>query len=336
MQAPDLLASSSTDWRSELRNVVTSGEELLGLLGLNAAEVGFSGDAVTDFPLKVPHSFVGRMKYADAKDPLLLQVMATGSETLAHPDYVSDPVGECGTSNPQPGIIHKYHGRVLLIVSGGCAINCRYCFRRLFPYSDNQNSRQEWSDALEYIRTDSTIEEVILSGGDPLIASDQQLRELVQQIGSIAHVKRLRVHSRLPVVIPARVTDALLDALSHSLLQTIMVIHCNHAQEIDAAVKTAVAALRDRNIPTFNQAVLLAGVNDSVEAQVALNERLFAAGAQPYYLHLLDKVSGAAHFDVAEADAVKLMAEVSARMPGYMVPKLVREIAGENAKTGVR
>ncbi len=227
------LAQSADDWQVQLRDVITSRRELLDTLGLSADDVGFSGGACEDFPLKVPRSFVQRMRPGDARDPLLLQVLSSQQEMADTAGYFRDPVGESGATMPRRGIMHKYHGRVLLIVSGGCAVNCRYCFRRHFPYNKNQNSRQQWHEALDYIRADSSIEEVILSGGDPLVATDEQLQQLVEQIAGIGHVQRLRIHSRLPVVIPARVTDTLLDAITHASLQTIMVIHCNHAREID-------------------------------------------------------------------------------------------------------
>lgn len=323
------------DWQSQLRNVITSRRELLEALGLSADSIGSPDGADADFPVKVPHNFVRRMRPGDPRDPLLLQVLSTAQEMADSPGYLRDPVGESGGSIVRRGIIHKYHGRVLLIVSSGCAVNCRYCFRRHFPYNENQNSREQWQDALQYIRDDNSIEEVILSGGDPLVATDGQLRQLVARIAAIAHVRRLRIHSRLPVVVPARVTDTLLDAITHSALQTIMVIHCNHAAEIDKSVATAITALRSRDITVLNQAVLLAGINDSVETQHALCQRLFAAGALPYYLHLLDKVQGAAHFDVPQNRAQRLLAELSAKLPGYMVPRLVREIAGAHSKVSL-
>jgi EF-P beta-lysylation protein EpmB len=329
---PDRLAQSADDWQAQLRNVITSRRELLDTLELSADVVGFSGGACEDFPLKVPRSFVQRMRRGDPRDPLLLQVLSSTQEMADTAGYSSDPVGERGAANPRRGIMHKYHGRVLLIVSGGCAVNCRYCFRRHFPYNENQNSRQQWHEALDYIRTDNSIEEVILSGGDPLVATDEQLQQLVEQIAGIGHVQRLRIHSRLPVVIPARVTDNLLDAITHARLQTIMVIHCNHAREIDESVAVALAALRRRDITLLNQAVLLAGINDSLEVQLSLCQRLFATGTLPYYLHLLDKVQGAAHFDVPEERARQLISGVSAALPGYLVPKLVREVAGAPAK----
>ena len=330
------LVHSTADWQQQLRDVITSRDALLAAVGLNAADVGRPNGACEDFALKVPRSFVQRMRYGDPRDPLLLQVLSSAQEMVDVPGFVRDPVGESGTTIPHRGIIHKYHGRVLLIVSGGCAVNCRYCFRRHFPYNENQNSRAQWRDALQRISEDDSIEEVILSGGDPLVVTDEQLQQLVMQIGAIAHVKRLRIHTRLPVVIPERVTEALLNAITHPHLQTVMVIHCNHAAEIDDAVATSLAAVRQRDITLLNQSVLLAGINDTLETQLDLCQRLFAVGTLPYYLHLLDKVQGAAHFDVPEQRATELVDEMTRRLPGYMVPKLVREIAGEASKTGVQ
>lgn len=328
------LLQSLPSWQQQLREIITSRDELLATLGLSVAQVGESGGACGDFPLKVPRSFVQRMRYGDPRDPLFLQVLSTSREMLDTPGYTSDPVGE-GSAIARRGIVHKYRGRVLLIVSGGCAVHCRYCFRRQFPYAENQNSRQQWHEALDYIREDPTIEEVILSGGDPLVATDDQLRQLVEEIAAIQHVRRLRIHSRLPVVIPQRVNNALLDAITHTQLQTVMVIHSNHAREIDTSVATALGALRRHGIVTLNQAVLLAGINDDLESQLALCQQLFAAGALPYYLHLLDKVQGAAHFDVPESRARALLAELSARLPGYLVPKLVREVHGASSKVSL-
>ncbi len=330
------LAHARDDWQQQLRDVITSRDELLRTLGLSPQAVGHDAGAGEDFALKVPRSFVQRMRRGDPRDPLLLQVLSSSREMLEVPGFLRDPVGENGAAIPHRGVIHKYHGRVLLIVSGGCAVNCRYCFRRHFPYSANQNSRRQWREALQLIAADTSIEEVILSGGDPLVATDEQLRELVAQVAAIGHVRRLRIHSRLPVVIPERVTDPLLDAITHPGLQTVMVIHCNHAREIDAGVAAALAALRSRDITVLNQAVLLADINDSLQAQLDLCQQLFAAGALPYYLHLLDRVQGAAHFDVPEQRALALLAELTERLPGYLVPKLVREVAGAGSKVGLQ
>ena len=331
---PELIHTTE-GWQQQLRNVITSRDELLRVLGLSPADVGPDGGAGEDFALKVPHSFVQRMQHGDPRDPLLLQVLSSQREMIDTPGYGPDPVGESGATIPHRGIIHKYHGRVLLVVSGGCAVNCRYCFRRHFPYSDNRNSRQQWREAMQVINADDSIEEVILSGGDPLMPTDEQLRDLVAQIAAIPHVRRLRIHTRLPVVIPARVTDTLLDAITHPALQTVVVVHCNHAREIDSTLASALAALRQRNITVLNQSVLLAGINDSLDAQLDLCQALFAAGVLPYYLHVLDKVQGAAHFDVPDHRAQQLLAEMTDRLPGYMVPKLVREIAGAGSKTAL-
>lgn len=325
----------AADWREQLRDVITDSAALLAELGLSAAEAGVSEQACADFSLRVPRAFVRRMRAGDPADPLLRQVLATNDELSSPAGYGPDPTGETAGAIPRAGIIHKYHGRLLLVVTGGCAVNCRYCFRRHFPYGDNQNSRREWRQALDYVAADSSVTEVILSGGDPLVADDDYLAELCGHIAAIPHVRRLRVHSRLPIVLPDRVTPALLDALSPAGLQTVMVVHCNHANEIDAEVGRAFARIREGGMTLLNQSVLLAGVNDSAPALVDLSERLFAHGALPYYLHLLDKVRGAAHFDLPEHRARELHAAISRELPGYLVPRLVREIAGEPAKTPI-
>lgn len=323
------------DWREQLRNVISDGQTLLDALDLTPEQAGFSAEACRDFSLRVPWAFVRRMRPGDPADPLLRQVLAAGDELTAAPGYGPDPTGEAAGAIARAGIIHKYHGRLLLVVTGGCAINCRYCFRRHFPYGDNLNSRRQWGEALEYVAADPSITEVILSGGDPLVADDDYLAELCARIAAIPHVRRLRVHSRLPIVLPDRVTPTLLDALSPGRLQTVMVVHCNHANEVDSAVGHAFARIRDRGMTLLNQAVLLAGVNDSAPALVNLSEKLFAHGALPYYLHLLDRVAGAAHFDLPEARARALHAAITRELPGYLVPRLVREIAGEPAKTPI-
>jgi EF-P beta-lysylation protein EpmB len=326
---------ASDSWQQQLRNAVDTAEELLDALDLLPEDVGYSAAACRQFALKAPMAFVRRMQPGNPRDPLLLQVLASGDELLEVAGYELDPVGETGQVNPHRGVIHKYQGRALLIVSSGCAINCRYCFRRHFPYADNQNSRQQWQDALAYIAADPGINEVILSGGDPLLPSDKYLDDLVTQIANIPQVRRLRIHTRLPVVLPARVTPGLIDAICAPGLQTVMVIHCNHPNEIDAEVEESLAVLAGSGITLLNQSVLLAGINDDADTLCALSERLFTAGVLPYYLHLLDKVRGAAHFDVSEQRAREIMSVVTARLPGYLVPKLVREVAGMEAKQGV-
>ncbi len=320
-------------WKAQLRDAVRDGEALLAMLGLSADQVGLSKEAARDFPLLAPRDFVRRIRHGDPRDPLLRQVLAVGDELVDVAGFGADPTGETEGAIARTGILHKYAGRVLLIVAGGCAVNCRYCFRRHFPYGDNVISRRAWGDALGYVSGDTSITEVILSGGDPLIADDRALAELCDRIAAIGHVRRIRIHTRLPVVIPDRVTDALLDAVTPAGVQTVFVVHSNHANELDDVVGQAFARIRARGLVLLNQAVLLAGVNDDADTLAELNEALFAHGALPYYLHVLDRVRGAAHFDLDEARALELHGALRDRLPGYLVPKLVREEAGAPAKT---
>ncbi len=321
-------------WQNELADIIRSPEELLTLLELDTVHLPAALAASRDFALRVPRAFAERMRKGDPDDPLLRQVLPLGDELQAAPGYSEDPLGEAA-ANPHPGLIHKYHGRVLLIVSGGCAINCRYCFRRHFPYADNNPGRARWQTALDYIAADETITEVIYSGGDPLNAPDRQLAWLTERVAAIDHVRRLRVHTRLPVVLPNRIDEDCLAWLTGHRLQTTVVIHSNHPREIDASVGAALTRLRQSGITLLNQAVLLRDINDRADTLAELSERLFEWGVLPYYLHLLDPVAGAHHFDVPDAEALCLLDRLRARLPGYLVPRLVREIAGEPHKTPV-
>ena len=319
-------------WQAQLSNSITSVAHLLKITGNNIEEARQRSSSDLDFTVRVPHSFVERIVPGDLSDPLLQQVLPLKVETAQTPGYLTDPLAE-SSANVQPGIIHKYHGRVLLILTGACAINCRYCFRRHFPYAENQNSTLQWHQALDYIRNDPSITEVIYSGGDPLVNSDKKLSNLTRQIAQIAHVKRLRIHTRLPIVIPERVTDELLDWLSNSRLHLSIVLHTNHANELDTSVAHAIEKLRQSRITLLNQSVLLKGINDTVPALAQLSERLFEMGVLPYYLHLLDKVQGAAHFDISPDTAKTLVGKLTALLPGYLVPKLVFEEPGKASKT---
>ena len=272
------------------------------------------------------------MQPGDRFDPLLMQVLAVGDELEAIDGFVADPLAE-NLTNPLQGLIHKYRCRVLLTVTGACAVNCRYCFRRHFPYQDNNPGRNGWQPVLDYISTDTCIHEVILSGGDPLLASDNVLSELFAQLAEIPHLRTLRIHTRIPVVLPERITEAFINLLATTRLHTVVVLHSNHPQELDNDVLNACAALRKVGCHLLNQSVLLAGVNDNAKTLAALSERLFACGVLPYYLHLLDKVQGAAHFDVSLDDAVVIFRELQALLPGYLVPRLAREEAGKKNKT---
>lgn len=327
-----LLPSSQT-WQQQLANTLNSAQELLDALAIPQDSLPFSQQALADFPMRVPVSFVNRMEKGNIHDPLLRQVWPDIQEASPPPQgFVLDPLGEAN-SNPAPGIVHKYQGRVLLIVNGSCAVHCRYCFRRHFPYDDNRLSRQQWQEALDYVRSREEINEVILSGGDPLSSSDARLFELIAAIEAIPHVTRLRIHSRLPIVIPARMTSVLIERLAQSRLNIIMVVHANHTNEIDDEVGDTFVRMRAADIHVLNQSVLLKDINDNPQSLIDLSERLFAYGAMPYYLHLLDPVIGAHHFDISEARATALMGQIQSQLPGFLVPKLVREVDGRPSKT---
>nr|VFK50341.1 MAG: L-lysine 2,3-aminomutase [Candidatus Kentron sp. TUN]VFK51492.1 MAG: L-lysine 2,3-aminomutase [Candidatus Kentron sp. TUN]VFK59654.1 MAG: L-lysine 2,3-aminomutase [Candidatus Kentron sp. TUN] len=295
------------------------------------------------FPLLAPRGYVARMQRRNPRDPLLRQVLPVSEENIIHPGYAKDPLGECHALRA-PGVLQKYKGRVLLTTTTACAIHCRYCFRRHFSYGNRHKGEDTHGEgmwdrnfgmALAYIRENDTIREVILSGGDPLCLSDERLAALANGIADISHVQRLRIHTRLPIALPERVDDALLTWLTGTRLQTLMVIHANHPNEIDEGVENALALLRIAGITLLNQSVLLRGVNDHGDTLVALNERLFAAGVLPYYLHMLDPVEGAAHFAVEQQQAKEIMIELRSRLPGYLVPRLVREEAGARYKIPV-
>ncbi len=318
-------------WQRELASAVTDPEELLGLVGLGPEWLPAARAATRLFPLRVPRGFVARMRRGDPRDPLLRQVLPLAEECLATPGFTADPVGDANAMRV-PGLLQKYQGRVLLTATGACAVHCRYCFRRHFPYAEANPGADRWRAALDYIAADDSIAEVILSGGDPLTLSDRRLREFTNALAGFRHVKRLRLHTRLPIVLPERVDDGLLDWLGDLALGTAVVVHVNHADEIDATVRAAFARLRQTGAVLLNQSVLLRGVNDSAVVLAGLSEALFDAGVLPYYLHLLDKVQGAMHFDVDESRATALVEELRARLPGYLVPRLVREVAGAPAK----
>jgi EF-P beta-lysylation protein EpmB len=323
---------NKTDWQTALMNAVTEPKELLTLLQLEDELLKPANTAAKLFPLKVPHSFIARMEKKNIHDPLLRQVLPLGAELEQIAGFSADPLQEA-TFNPVKGLLHKYHGRVLLTYVATCAINCRYCFRREFPYKKNNPGSLGWNEALDYIACDPSINEVILSGGDPLVANDNQLKSLIEKLALIPHVTRLRIHSRMPVVLPERITPEFIAALTATRLKPVMVIHCNHPQEINHDVKLAMQQLTEAGILLLNQSVLLKGVNDQAEILIALSEALFAAGVQPYYLHVLDKVRGTAHFDLNRQTAIELYQAMRQRLPGYLVPKLVSEQPGALSKS---
>ena len=317
-------------WQHALRQAVTRPADLLALLDLDPALPQLDFERLKDFPLRVPLGFVRRMRPGDPHDPLFLQVWPSAAEGRTVPGFGLDAVGDLAVE--QDGVLHKYEGRVLLIATGACAVHCRYCFRRHFPYGDALAARERWRPALARIAEDPTIAEVILSGGDPLSLSDDRLADLLEGLAAIPHVRRLRIHTRQPIVLPERVDAGLLRVLADAPFDKAMVLHANHANELDSAVAEACEGLRGAGLVLLNQSVLLRGVNDSADALHGLHERLFTLGVLPYYLHLLDRVDGTAHFEVPEERARDLMRALTVRSPGYLVPRLAREVQGDPSK----
>jgi len=321
------------NWQSQLSDLITDPSELLSLLELSSDQL-LSGAILASekFKLRVPRAFVGKMNAKNPLDPLLLQVLPHHLELEEHPEFVTDPLGE-EAANQLPGVLHKYKSRFLLTLTGACAVHCRYCFRRHFPYQENLPKNDDWLNIRNYIEANPDINEVILSGGDPLTLSNRKLALWLERLSSLKQVKILRIHSRVPIVIPNRIDEQLISLLKNSRLRIILVVHSNHASELDDFTCSKLLQLSDEHITVLNQAVLLKGVNDSAETLVDLSYRLFEARVMPYYLHVLDKVKGAQHFDLIPSEIDAIYQDVLASLPGYLVPKLVREIAGEKNKT---
>lgn len=324
------MRDTSLSWQKKLAQGFNSVTDLLTYLELPVQHG--STLAEKKFSTRIPLSFAQRMQKGDANDPLLLQVLAVDNELNINEEYSQDPLVELN-ANPLKGLIHKYHGRVLLTLTGVCAVNCRFCFRRHFPYQENNPGRSGWKAICDYINRDPSITEVILSGGDPLLASDLVLEELIQQLEVIPHVTTLRIHTRIPVVFPERIDPEFLAVLTATRLRKVVVLHCNHAQELDESVRKACADLRSIGCVLLNQSVLLTGINDEPSILAALSHALFAYGVLPYYLHVLDKVQGAAHFDMHFSRAQIIYQQLQLLLPGYLLPRLAREEPGKLSKT---
>lgn len=324
-------STQTKPWQALWREAIRDPRELLALLGLESLAERISEAAAAQFPLRVPQGFAAKMRRRDPHDPLLRQVLPVIEEDLIVPGFNYDAVGDSG-ARAATGVIHKYHGRALLVTTGSCAIHCRYCFRRHFPYAEETAAANHWRHALDYLEADTSISEVLLSGGDPLSLSTAKLTELTDALKPLRHIRRLRLHTRLPIVLPERIDEELLAWLNGLPWPIAIVVHANHPNEIDDTVARSFAALRQTGASLLNQSVLLRGVNDSVESLAALSERLFESGVLPYYLHLLDHVAGAAHFEVPEAEAQQLHSALTAMLPGYLLPRLVREVAGAASK----
>ncbi len=321
-------------WQEAIANAFVSPEALVDYLELDRSLLPAAHAAARRFGLRVPREFVDRMERGNPQDPLLLQVLPIGAELELRHGFVLDPVGDLAAT-PAAGILHKYHGRALLITTGACAVNCRYCFRRHFPYQDLSAHLDRWQSALDYLGRDTSIKEVILSGGDPMMITDSRLAELLRALEAIPHLTRLRIHTRMPIIVPQRVTEDILDELRRTRLNTVIVVHCNHARELTRQVCQALKKLEACGARLLNQSVLLKGVNDELETQIQLCESLFDAHVLPYYLHLLDPVQGAAHFNVNKKEAQLLCRLLRQQLPGYLVPQLVYEKAGERSKIPV-
>lgn len=331
---PDIITRNASpveqNWIKEIANAVSDPQILLQQLDIEPTPwmSGFSARAL--FSQRVPQSFIARMEKGNPNDPLLRQVLPVVEEFDEAEGFTTDPLEE--QDNDVPGLLHKYKNRVLMIVKGGCAVNCRYCFRRHFPYQDNKGSKETWRETIAYLQDHPEVDEVILSGGDPLMAKDHELKWLVEAIEAVPHIRKLRIHTRLPVVIPSRITTALTQLLKETRLKVILVTHINHANEINDELRHSMAILRQANVTLLNQGVLLKGVNDSVDSLKNLSNTLFDSGILPYYLHVLDRVKGAAHFLVSDDEARSLMAGLIKEVSGYLVPKLTREVGGRQAK----
>ncbi|MDH5425204.1 MAG: EF-P beta-lysylation protein EpmB [Gammaproteobacteria bacterium] len=320
----------SISWQQQLSNNIKSVDELIEKTANHNLQDLFSEAAHQQFKIKIPLNFISRDGCADT-DPLLKQVLPHADETILTAGYLTDPVGDIAAMST-PGLIHKYKNRALFIVTGACAIHCRYCFRRHFPYSDSQVNKENWQPAFDYLREHTEISEIILSGGDPLMISDEKLQQLVQQLEKIPHIKRLRIHSRIPSVLPERINDNVISVLQTSRFQISLVTHINHPDELSPLNRAVFQHLKQAGVLLLNQSVLLFEINDSDKILVELSEKLYEYGILPYYLHLLDPVQGAAHFSVKEADAIAIMNSISKLLPGYLTPNLVKEVSGEQAK----
>lgn len=324
--------NTKQSWQLALANCIRDPVILLSQLGLADKLTAIDGDSLSAFPLRVPHNYMNKMRYGDAEDPLLRQVFPLIDEGLNAEHFVTDPVGD-SFALIAPGILQKYQGRTLLLTTGACAIHCRYCFRRHFPYNDSNPLASQWLPTLSTIRNDLSVNEIILSGGDPLMLSDNKLAAMVADLEKIPHLKRLRIHTRLPIVLPERIDQYLIKWLKNTRLQVIMVVHTNHANEIDDEVATALANIHYSGCQLLNQSVLLRGVNDTEKDLIDLSERLSDVAVMPYYLHLLDPVAGASHFNVPASIGIELLNGIRKQLPGYLVPRLVHERQGEASKT---
>lgn len=315
---------AETSWRDQLRDAYNSPQALLSDLALDVGDAATTWGPLT---MRVPKALASRIEKGNPADPILQQVLPSEQELQVAKGFSTDPVGDLGSKHAK-GLLHKYQGRALLITTGACAVHCRYCFRQNFPYAQDHLGALHNAQALDYLARTPSVHEVILSGGDPLMLSTKRLQSITDALASMPHIERLRIHTRLPVVLPDRVNTNLINWLTSLPWPVVMVIHANHANEFDASVDHALQSLRSVGVHLLNQAVILKGINDDSNALVALMKRGFQAGVLPYYLHQLDRVSGAHRYEVAEHRLLELMEALRQQLSGYLVPRLVREVAG--------
>ena len=323
----------ATHWQTTLASAIREPSELLHYLNLPQSLLNGAIAASQSFALRAPLGYCQRIEKGNPNDPLLRQILPLDAELISDQQFKLDPVGDLAAMEV-PGLLHKYHGRVLIITTAACAVHCRYCFRRHFPYQENR-AEQNWQEAIDYIQSHSDIHEVILSGGDPLSLTESRLKNLTDKLLNIPHIKTLRLHTRQPIVLPERINNELLNWLDSLPWKIVIVLHCNHANEIDSSVASALKKLQQHQVTLLNQSVLLAGVNDNTETLINLSQKLFSHHVLPYYLHMLDKVQGAKHFYVKNEKAKQILNEIRQLLPGYLVPKLVKEQAGEKSKTAL-
>ena len=318
--------SFQQDWRWHLKNAVRDLNRLA-----NELEISLS-DFKSDFPLLVPFPYLNRIKKGDLNDPLLLQVLPTVEENNEVPGYILDPLQEQKPTNLPKGLIQKYRRRALIVAAAACSINCRYCFRRHFPYDRSRLNQEKWHDLMQHVNSDKSLREIIFSGGDPLILPDKFLEDLILSLNRIAHINTIRIHTRLPVVIPNRINPELISWVKKCRKKLVFVFHINHPNEINDEVQEYLSKIKLEHTVLLNQSVLLKRVNDSSKVLTLLSEKLFETGILPYYLHLLDPVKGTAHFSVAASKGMEIIKELKGQLPGYLIPRLAQEIPGLDSK----
>ncbi|WP_295163967.1 EF-P beta-lysylation protein EpmB [uncultured Buchnera sp.] len=331
LQTTKKINKKKDSWLYEISNSIIEPKKLLKFLHLEQHPKYYDAESRKLFPFRVPYSFASRMRKKDPEDPLLLQVITNNQEFLNNLEFNEDPIKE-RKNIVLPGLLHKYKDRVLWMLKTNCAINCRYCFRKHFPYETNKGNKKNWMKILHYISQNIQLNEVILSGGDPLMAKDHELLWIITCLSRIKHIKRLRIHTRLPVVIPNRITSDLCQIFFNSTLKIIIVTHINHPQEINKQLSDSLLKLKESNVILLNQSVLLKNINDDAIVLAELSNLLCENNIIPYYLHILDKVKGTSHFLVSNKKAKSIISDLMKMVSGFLVPRLVFDNGSKDNK----